>query len=68
MHFYCSDMAGHAAVDVKLRSHACNTMGEVGSVALRIPVEAAAIDLFAMQVRAMDEEQIGVTAHLESGE
>ena len=68
MHFYCLDMAGHVAVDVKLRSHACKTMGEVGSVALRIPVEAAAIDLFAMQVRAMDEEQIGATAHLESGD
>ena len=68
MHFYCLDMAGHAAVDVKLRLDACKTMGEVGSVALRIPVEAAAIDSFAIQVRAMDEEQIGATAHLESAD
>jgi hypothetical protein len=68
MHLYCLDMAGHAAVDVKLRLDTCKTMGEVGSVALRIPVEAAAIDSFAMQVRAMDEEQVGATAHLESGD
>ena len=68
MHFYCLDMAGHAAVDVKLRSDACKTVGEVGSVALRIPVEAAAIDSFAVQIRAMDEEQIGAAAHLESAD
>jgi hypothetical protein len=68
MHFYCLDMAGHAAVDVELRSHACKTTGEVGSAALRVLVEAAAIDLFATQVRAMDEEQIGATAHLESAD
>jgi hypothetical protein len=68
MHFYCLDMAGHAAVDVKLRLDASKTMGEVGFVALRIPVEAAAIDSFAVQVRAMDEEQIGATAYLESAD
>lgn len=67
MHFYCLDMAGHAAVDVKLRSDVRKTMREFGSVALRIPVEAAAIDSFAIQIRAMDEEQIGAAAHLESG-
>jgi hypothetical protein len=68
MHFYCLDMAGHAAVDVRLRLEACKTMGEVGSVALRIPVEAAAVDSFAMRVRAMDEEQIGASAYLESAD
>jgi hypothetical protein len=68
MHFSCLDMAGHAAVDVKLRSGVCKTMGEIGSAALRIPVEAAAIDSFAIQIRAMDEKQIGAAAHLESAD
>jgi hypothetical protein len=53
MHFFCMDMAGRAAVDVKLR-HDGNLQGEVESVALRIPLEAAAIDSFVEQLRKLD--------------
>ena len=65
MHFYCLDSVGHAAVDVKLRGDACVALGEVESVALRIPVEAAAIDSFLEQVRGMNTEEIGATACLD---
>jgi hypothetical protein len=34
------------------------------SVALHIPIEAAAIDSFVAQVKAMEKEQIGATACL----
>jgi len=65
MHFYCRDSVGHAAVDVKLRGGACVALGEVESVALRIPVEAAAIDAFLVQVRGMDTKEIGANARLD---
>jgi hypothetical protein len=51
-------------MEVGLRGDACKDLGEPGSVALLLPVEAAAIDLFLTQVRAMDTEQIGATAFL----
>jgi hypothetical protein len=64
LHFYCWDSVGHAAVDVKLRGDACMALGEVESVALRIPVEAAAIDSFLTQARGMDTNEISATACL----
>src|SRR5205807_9529696 len=46
LHFYCVDSAGHAAVNVQLRSDTSHNMGKVESVDLQIPLEAAAIDSF----------------------
>jgi hypothetical protein len=63
MHFYRLDSAGHAAVDVKLRGEACKTLGEFESVALRIPVEAAAVDNFIQQLGAIGKT-IGASASL----
>jgi hypothetical protein len=63
MHFHCLDSAGHAAVDIKLREHGCEGPGEVHSVALRIRVEAAGIDEFVRQLKAM-KVQTGATASL----
>jgi hypothetical protein len=65
MHFFCQDSVGHAAVNVGLRDDACIALGEVESVALRINVEAAAVDSFLVQVRNMDPKEIGATARLE---
>jgi hypothetical protein len=65
MHFYCRDSVGHAAVDVSLRGDACAAMGEVQSVALRLHIEAAAIDSFIEQLKALDPNEIGATARLE---
>jgi hypothetical protein len=64
MHFQCTDSVGHSVVEVKLRGGACKGMGEVQSVALRIPVHAAAIDSFVSQVKQMEKE-IGATAYLQ---
>ncbi len=64
MHFHCTDSVGHAVVEVKLRGDACKGLGEVESVALRIPVQAAAIDSFVSQVRQINKE-IGATAFLQ---
>jgi hypothetical protein len=59
MHFYCRDSSGHAVLELKLRGGACMAIGEVESVALRIPVEAAAIDSFILELRAMDKTVSG---------
>jgi hypothetical protein len=64
MHFYCLDSVGHAAVEIKIRGDGCEALGEVESVALRIPIEAAGVDSFVAQVRAMDTDQLGATARL----
>lgn len=64
MHFQCTDSVGHAVVEVQLRGGACKGMGEVESVALRIPVQAAAIDSFVSQVKQMKKE-IGASAYLQ---
>jgi hypothetical protein len=63
MHFYCSDAAGHAAVEVKLRGDACSGVGEMESVALRIPIQAAAVDNFIQQLGALSKT-IGASAIL----
>jgi hypothetical protein len=64
MHFYCLDSVGHAAVEIKIRGDHCEALGEAESVALRIPIEAAGVDSFIAQIRAMDTGQIGATAQL----
>lgn len=65
MHFYCRDSRGHAAVDVQLRGDACKALGEIESVALRIPIEPAGVDSFVTQVKQMDANQIGALACLD---
>jgi hypothetical protein len=64
MHFYCLDSVGHAALEIKIRGDLCEALGEVESVALRIPIEAAGVDSFVAQVTAMDAEQLAATARL----
>lgn len=64
MRFYCREAAGQAGVDVKLRGHACMGMGDLESVALRMPLEAAAIDVFVSELQAIDTRLIGATAFL----
>ena len=64
MHFCCPDSQGHAVVEVKLRGDACKGLGELESVALRIPVQAAALDSFVSQIRHM-EKLVGATAYLQ---
>ena len=54
---------GHAAVDVQLRGGRSKRLGEVESVALRIPIEAAAIDRFIQELRAIDKT-VGARATL----
>ena len=56
---------GHAAVDLKLRGDGCKALGEMESVALRIPIEAASVDSFVAQIKRMDMEEIGATARLD---
>jgi hypothetical protein len=63
MHFFCKDAAGHSVVEVKLRGDACNGLGEMESVALRIPIQAAAVDDFVKQLQAL-RKKIGVSAFL----
>jgi hypothetical protein len=64
LHCYCKDSVGHAVIEVKLRGDACKGLGEPESVALILPVEAASIDSFLTQVRAINAEQIGALAFL----
>jgi hypothetical protein len=63
MHFYCSDAAGHAVVEIKLRGGASNGLGEVESVALRIPIQAAAVDNFIQQLIVLGKT-MGASAFL----
>ena len=65
MHFYCRDSAGHAAVDIQMRGDACTALGEPESVALHIPVDAAAIDSFILQAVRIDTNKISATARLD---
>jgi len=51
MRFACVDAACHPVVDVKLRTQECTAFCELQSVALRIPLEAAAVDDFVNQLR-----------------
>jgi hypothetical protein len=63
MRFFCTDAVGHAVVEVKLRGDACRAVGEMQSVALCIPIQAAGVDEFIKQLRAIGKT-LGATAHL----
>lgn len=63
MHFFCEDAAGHAVVEVQLRDGACRGLGEIQSVALRIPIQAAGVDDFIKQLRGVGKT-IGASALL----
>ena len=63
MHFFCEDAAGHAVVEVKLRGGGCRGLGEIESVALRIPIQAAGVDDFIKQLRDVGKT-IGASAYL----
>ena len=63
IHFYCDDSSGHAIADIKLRGDACKALGESESVALRMPVQAAAIDSFVRQLEKVDPT-LGANASL----
>ena len=58
MRFHCLDAAGHAVVDAKLRSDGCKAVGELESVALRIPLETAAVDSFVEQIRNFEQSPV----------
>lgn len=64
LHCYCKDSVGHAVIEVKLRGDACKGLGEPESVALNLPIEAAGLDSFLRQVRALDTQEIGASAVL----
>ena len=52
--FSCSDSTGRAVVEIRLRGDACEALGELESVALRMPVEPAGIDSFVQQLTTID--------------
>ena len=54
MDLRCSDSKGHPVVEIQLRGDGCRAFGELESVALRIPIEPAAVDSFVQQLIAMD--------------
>lgn len=61
--FYCSDSSGHAVLEIQLRGDRCKALGEVESVALRMPIEAAGVDSFVHQLVLM-KSTIGASASL----
>jgi hypothetical protein len=50
MSFYCSDSRGHSIAEIRLRGDGCEGLGDVESVALRIPIEPAGLDSFLAQI------------------
>jgi len=63
MTFYCSDSRGHSIAEIHLRGEGCKALGEVESVALRIPIEPAGLDSFLAQL-AVAGIQLGAKAFL----
>jgi hypothetical protein len=63
MRFRCLDLAGHAAVEIKIRGFGNKQFGNIDFAAFRIPIEAAAIDIFVEQLQHMGET-VGATAWL----
>jgi hypothetical protein len=51
-------------MEVMVRGDGCEGLGQPESVALLLPVEAAAIDSFVAQLRSIDTEEIGAAAFL----
>lgn len=60
---HCTDAAGHAVMEVQLRTGPRDQRGKAETVELVIPVEAAAIDEFVAALRRMPVE-IGASASL----
>jgi hypothetical protein len=63
MSFYCSDSRGYSIAEIQLRDDGCRALGEVESVALRIPIEPAGLDSFLAQLVVAGTE-IGSKAFL----
>ena len=63
--FFCLDSVGHASAEVKLRSDPEVKGGVSDTVLLHVPVEAAAIDSFVVQLERM-AAVAGQTALLEA--
>jgi len=62
MRFRCNDSACHVAVDVEIRSDNRDEPGQ--SVRFVLPVEAAGVDIFVEQLRALQAERYGRSAFL----
>ena len=66
LRFYCTDAAGHAAVDVRVETKKPGRAGSHGWMAtFDIPVEAAAVDAFVEQLARM-RTAVGERAELVS--
>jgi hypothetical protein len=63
MSFYCSDSRGHSIAEIRLRGDGCKALGEVESVALRIPIEPAGLDSFLAQL-VVGGTEVGAKAFL----
>ena len=63
INLFCSDSRGHSIAEIHLRGDGCKALGEVESVALRIPIEPAGLDSFLAQVVAAGTE-VGSKAFL----
>jgi hypothetical protein len=63
LRFSCGDSAGHAFVNIELRSNPHCSRMEIGSASFVVPVEAAAIDSFVRQLTGMGAE-VGQRAEL----
>ena len=66
LRFSCIDSVGHSAVDLDLRRDSRDIKGYVESVAMRIPVEAGAVDSFVAGIAAIGLN-VGARAHLRMG-
>jgi hypothetical protein len=58
MRFYCSDKAGHAYVESKIES-GTESAGVVQYAIISMPIEAAAIDSFVIDLRRLERERSG---------
>jgi len=59
MRFYCADSAGHAYVQAKIESE-FESAGVVQYAIISMPVEAAAIDSFVVDLRRLEKERYGI--------
>lgn len=62
MRFHCTDSAGHAYVETRIDSSVL-AGGTFQTVALALPIEAAAVDIFVQELQRMEEDRSS-TAHL----
>jgi hypothetical protein len=59
LRFYCQDRAGHAYGESRIESGA-ESAGVMQVVTLSMPVEAAAVDRFAEELRRLEKDKSGV--------